>query len=65
MGFDLSCCFSTGTALRRDGYYYYSVALEQMDNVMCTGTESELRDCRHDLHVVNTNTAVGMNCGYC
>ena len=49
----------------RDGSYYYNVALEQMDNVMCTGTKSELKDCRHDLHVVNTNTAVGMGCGYC
>ena len=55
--------YSTGTTLHRDGSY--STTLEQVDNVICTGTESELRHCRQDLHVVNTNTSVGTDCGYC
>ena len=32
---------------------------------MCTGTEPKLTECDHVLHVVDTSTAVGMECGYC
>ena len=63
--FCLSCCFSTGTTLRGGITYFRYSALEQMDNVVCTGTESELKDCRHDIHFLNTIIAVGTDCGYC
>jgi hypothetical protein len=44
------------------GTYTYNVVAERMDNVFCVGMESTLSDCSYDVHTVETNTAVGIQC---
>ena len=63
------CLWSLSTASRislySPGYYSYSTSLQQVDNVMCIGTELRLTDCPRDIHVVSTSTTVGMRCDPC
>ena len=61
----MSLSTASSTSLYSPGYYTYSTSLEQVDNVMCVGTESRLSDCPRDIHVVSTSTAVGMSCDSC
>ena len=47
------------------GQYSYSTSRKQMDNVICTGTESQLKDCSHDVHVTEISNAMILICEYC
>ena len=45
--------------------YSYPTSLKQMDNVNCTGTEAELKDCSYDIHIIDVHTTFKTACGYC
>ena len=53
------------TSLYYPGYYTYSTYDEQMDNVVCEGSEEKLIDCEHYIGISSSNTAVGMRCEQC
>ena len=46
------------------GYYTATTSRDQLDNVVCTGTEQKLFACSYNIGSVDSNTAVGMKCGY-
>ena len=44
--------------------YTATTSRDQLDNVVCTGTELKLFACSYNIGSVDSNTAVGMKCGY-
>ena len=45
-------------------HYTAITSHDQLDNVVCTGTEQKLFACSYNIGSVDSNTAVGMECGY-
>lgn len=43
---------------------WFNTASEQVDNVVCTGMEPQLRDCSFNITYVESNTAVYVSCQY-
>ena len=62
-------CSSTflGTVEYILNYYTgsWSTARELIDNVACTGTESKLIDCHHNINLHNSYTSPRVVCRYC
>ena len=58
----MSLSTASSVSLYSPGTYGLGTSSQQVDNVMCIGTESRLSDCPQDIHVVTTSTTVWMSC---
>ena len=63
---ELVCLFSGTVAYYPNRYAgAWSTARELIDNVECTGTESKLIDCSHDINLHYSYTSPRVECQYC